>query len=252
MRRFGEEVVIANNIAIPAAISHAMTGCKNRTFEFEPGSAPDSKVMGNRGKRETTMRKLGILGLAALALALMTLDATAQMGGAVRGGVRGAAVGQMIGGDSAAKAGAVVGATRGAMDKETQMRAQYQTTPAYMNATHSNFNQVPPDVLVTPKAGATASKGGEAVINKGGKPAVGITFPPDWKQQSGETYVSAVSADGNAYSMLAIMESVTNLQAGIDQIKEGLKRYLNDIKYDDQTKTKGGALVITGTGKGTK
>lgn len=198
------------------------------------------------------MRKLGILGLAALALALMTLDATAQMGGAVRGGVRGAAVGQMIGGDSAAKAGAVVGATRGAMDKETQMRAQYQTTPAYMNATHSNFNQVPPDVLVTPKAGATASKGGEAVINKGGKPAVGITFPPDWKQQSGETYVSAVSADGNAYSMLAIMESVTNLQAGIDQIKEGLKRYLNDIKYDDQTKTKGGALVITGTGKGTK
>ena len=86
------------------------------------------------------MRKLGILGLAGLALAMWTLDVMAQRGGAARGGVRGAVVGGAIGGEGAATAGAVIGATRGAMNNEAQARAQYQTTTAYTNAQHSNFN----------------------------------------------------------------------------------------------------------------
>jgi hypothetical protein len=34
--------------------------------------------------------------------------------------------------------------------------------------------------------------------------------------------------------------------------KEGLGNYLMDVKYDDPSETKGGAVVITGTGKGKK
>jgi len=190
-----------------------------------------------------------MLGLAALAVGIMALDATAQMGGAVRGGVRGAAVGQMVGGDSAAKAGAVVGATRGAMDKENAARAQYQTTPAYTNAAHSNFNQTPPEVLVPPGTAGSAGKGGETVINKDGKGVIGVTYPDDWKQKVGDHYVAATSKDGQAWAVVATMDGVKDKQAGIDKIKEGLQKSLNDIKYDDQTTTGKGALMITGTGK---
>ena len=34
--------------------------------------------------------------------------------------------------------------------------------------------------------------------------------------------------------------------------KEGLGNYLMDVKYDDPSETKGGAVVITGTGKAKK
>ena len=53
------------------------------------------------------MRKLGVLGVAAVALAMLTVDAMAQRrGGAVSGGVRGAVVGGMVGGESGAETGA--------------------------------------------------------------------------------------------------------------------------------------------------
>jgi len=195
------------------------------------------------------MRKLGMLGLAALALAMLALDAMAQRGGAVRGGVRGAAAGQLIGGDDAAKAGAVIGATRGAMDRETQARATYQTTPVYQNVQHSNFSQAPPEVLVAGSKAGVAAKGGEAVIRKDGKPVLGATFPDDWKQTAGDHHVSAVSKDGQAWSVIATIEGVKDTQAGMDKVKEGLQKSLSDIKYDDVAKSAKGAIVVTGTGK---
>ncbi len=41
-------------------------------------------------------------------------------------------------------------------------------------------------------------------------------------------------------------------QTGIKKIKEGLEKNLTDIKFDELSKTKGGALVLTGTGNAKK
>jgi hypothetical protein len=209
------------------------------------------------------MRKtLQILGATALGLSLLTYDATAQRGGAVRGGVRGAVVGGMVGGSDAAatgaKIGVVTGATRAAIDRETQARTQYQTTAEYQNAPRSNFNQAPPDVLGATTPGAATSPGtatkpsGEVVIRKDGKPVLGVTFPSDWKQMTGDHYVSAVSGDGQAYAMLGTMQGVSDKPSAVKKVKAGLEVYLQDVKYDEPTETKGGATVITGTGKAKK
>ena len=52
--------------------------------------------------------------------------------------------------------------------------------------------------------------------------------------------------------MISILDGAADKQAGIAKVKQGLLRYLQDIKYDDQTETKRGALVVTGTAKGKK
>ena len=211
------------------------------------------------------MTKLHILGVPALVLVMLAPDAMAQRrgGGAVSGGVRGAMVGGLVGGsegaETGAKVGAVTGATRAAVDREAQRRTEYQTSAEYQNAPRSDFNTAPPQVLVTPPqraatapAAAATAPGGEALIRKDGKPVIGITYPSDWKQITGDRYVSAVSADGQAYSMIATLEGAADNQAGIAKVKQGLEKYLQDIKYDNLTKTKRGALVLTGTGKGKK
>jgi uncharacterized protein (TIGR03000 family) len=213
------------------------------------------------------MTKLGIAGVAGLALAMLAPDAMAQRrgGGAVSGGVRGAMVGGLVGGESGAqtgaKVGAVTGATRGvaersaqrnAMNAETQALAQYETAAAYQNAQHSNFNEAPPEVMVDSSSAESAAAGKESVLRKDGKPVVGITYPPDWKQKTGDSFVSAVSKDGHAWSAIALLEGAKDKQAGIDKVKQGLEKYLQDISYDDPTTTQGGALVLTGTGKSKK
>jgi hypothetical protein len=213
------------------------------------------------------MKTSGVVGVVALALAVLTWNAMAQRGGVARGGVRGAAVGGLIGGDSAAQAGAVIGATRGAVNRvqESQARTQYQTTAAYQSAPRSNFNEVPPPVLVpttttesvpqppvlTSKTGAAAADV-EAVISKNGKAVIGMSYPADWKQKTGTNYVTAVSPDGQAWSVLASLEGIANQEGGIERAKQGLEKYLKDVKYDDPVKTLKGALVITGSGKGMK
>jgi hypothetical protein len=168
----------------------------------------------------------------------------------------------MVGGSEGAQTGAKIGvvtdATRAAVDREAQRRAQYQASPAYQNAPRSDFGTAPPQVLVTTPAAATEptpivpATGGEAIVRGNDKPLIGITFPADWKQTAGERYVSAVSADGQAYSMFAAIEGGADKQAAIAKVKQGLERQLEDIKYDDATETKGGALVVTGTGKAKK
>ena len=203
------------------------------------------------------MTRLGILGVAAVALAMLASDALAQRrGGAVSGGVRGAVVGGMVGGsegaEKGAKVGVVTGATRAAIDRETPARTQYEATTEYQNAQHSNFNEAPPEVFGTTADGTAKKPSGEAVIRKDGKPIVGITFPSDWNQKTGDNYISAVSGDGQAYSMLVALEGVADKEAGIKKVKEGLENYLKDVKYDDPSETKGGAVVITGTGKAKK
>jgi uncharacterized protein YcfJ len=210
------------------------------------------------------MTKLHILAVPALVLVMLAPDAMAQRrgGGAVSGGVRGAMVGGLVGGsegaETGAKVGAVAGATRAAVDREAQRRADYQTSAEYQNAPRSDFNTAPPQVLATaPPAASTASpaataSGGEALIRKDGKPVIGVTYPSDWKQITGDRYVSAVSADGQAYSMIVTLEGAADNRAGIAKVKQGLDKYLQDIKYDNLTKTKRGTLVLTGTGKGKK
>jgi uncharacterized protein YcfJ len=215
------------------------------------------------------MTKLHILAAPALVLVMLASDALAQRrgGGAVSGGVRGAVVGGMVGGSegaqTGAKVGAVTGATRAAVDREAQRRAEYQATAQYQSAPRSDFTTAPPQVLeaapaaapsAPPAAPAAAPRaaGGEALIRKDGKAVIGITYPSDWKQTTGDRYVSAVSSDGQAYSMIATLEGVANKQAGIARVKQGLEQYLQDIKFDDVVATQRGARLITGTGKGKK
>jgi hypothetical protein len=216
------------------------------------------------------MTKLHMLGAAALAFMVPAPDATAQVvGGAARGGVRGAVVGGLVGGESGAATGARLGAVTGAartVGNELQARAQYQATPAYQNAPRSDFSVAPPQVLVaSPTTAATAAPtaptaaaapasaptapGGEVVLRK---PIVGVTFPSDWKIVTGDRYISAVSRDGQAYGMIALIEGATDKPGGIQWVKHVLPQYLQGIKYDDQAETKRGALVATGTAKGKK
>ena len=202
------------------------------------------------------MRNQGILLAGALGLLVIAPDAMSQRGGAVRGGVRGAVVGGAMGGsegaETGAKIGVVTGATRAAIDRESQARTDYQATAAYQNAPHANFSEAPPSVLGTTPAGTATKPSGEAVIRKNDKPIVGITFPADWKQRTGDNYISAVSGDGHAYAMLVTAEGIADKEAGIKKVQAGLENYLQDIKFDEPSETKGGALLTTGTGKAKK
>lgn len=235
-------------------------------------------IGGNIGKN--IMTKLRIIALAALTLALLADDGMAQRrtGGAAASGVRGAVVGGIVGGEGAAKKGAAVGAVAGAtrsvaqqrtaVNAEAQARAQTQSTAQYQSAQHSNFNEAPPEVLVAAPAkaaavtppGKTAGSVGpakddkpvETVIRKEGQPAVGITYPSDWKQKAADSNVSAVTADGHGWSVIALLDGLKDKPAGIAKAKQGLEKSLQDIKYDEPTETERGALLVTGTGKGKK
>jgi hypothetical protein len=203
------------------------------------------------------MTRLKFLGVTFLALVMLAPNAWGQRrGGAVGGGMRGAVVGGMVGGSegaaTGAKIGVVTGATRAAVNRETQTRTQYQATPQYQNAQYSNFNESPPEIFGATAAGTATKPSEEAVIRKNGTPIVGITFPSDWNQRTGDNYISAVSADGHAYSMLVTLDGVADRQAAIEKVKNGLANHLNDIKYDEPSERKEGAVVITGTGKGKK
>lgn len=196
------------------------------------------------------MRLTWILGVATLSLLLMAQSALSGRG-AARGGMRGAVVGGMVGGSdgaaTGAKIGVVTGATRTAIDRENVVRTQYQGTTEYQDAPRSNFSEVPPDVLGVAPAGSATKPSGESVIKRDGKPLLGVTFPEGWNQKIGDHYISAVSKDGQVYSMFATLGGVEK-KAGITKIKAGLEGYLKDVKYDDDTETKGGALIVTGTG----
>ncbi len=197
------------------------------------------------------MKRLPVLGVSALAILMLASDAMARGGS----GVRGAVVGGMVGGEGGAakgaKIGVVTGATRAAIGTETQARTQYATTSEYQNAPHSNFNEAAPVALDTTAAGASKKAGEEAVIRKDGKPIVGITFPADWNEKIADNSISAVSGDGQAYAIVVNLGDADK-KAGIKKVKEGLENRLTDVKYDEPSEGKDGAVVITGTGKGKK
>jgi uncharacterized protein YcfJ len=212
------------------------------------------------------MTRIHILAVSALVLAILAHDAMAQRrGGAVSGGVRGAVVGGMVGGSEGAQTGAnvgaVAGATRAAVDREAERRAEYVASPDYQHAPHSDFTAAPPQVFetalasgptarpaATAPAAAPTAPGAEALIRRDGKPVIGVIYPSNWKQTTGDRYVSAVSADGQAYSMIATLKGVGNKQAGIAKVKEGLGQYVQNVKYDEEVATQRGARLITGTG----
>jgi hypothetical protein len=220
-----------------------------------------------------------------VALTLVT-DALAQRGGGmVSGGMRGAVVGGMVGGSSGAqngaKLGAVAGATRGAADRmdnrnamyaENQARAQYETTAAYQSVPHSNFIDSPPDTIIssstdtpaptstetvvrkidTSAPAASAMPDQESSLSKDGKPILWITYPSDWKQKKSDQSISAVSADGHAWSGIAIFKDAKDKQAGLAKVKGELEKYLENVSYDEPSQAKGDSLIITGTGKAKK
>lgn len=187
------------------------------------------------------------LGIAFVALTLMASIAVAL--GVVRGGMRGAVVGGAFGN---AKAGAAIGATREVLDGEGRARANFQSTAEYRNGTYSNFNEAPPVVIVATPSSTPAPTSGEVILRKDGTALVGVTFPAEWKQKGHEHMISAVSKDGHAYAVVAVMDTVKDKQAGIDEIKKGLGKNLQNIEFDKSAETKNGALVVTGKGKGMK
>lgn len=209
------------------------------------------------------MRKLLILGMAVLSVSLLAHQVMAQ--GALRGGMRGAAVGGLVGGSSGAatgaKVGVVTGATRGAINRESQARTQYQSSAEYQNYQGTNFNESSPNVILeseTATATTTqppvepAKPAGESVIRQDGKPVVGVTFPTDWKQRTGENYISAVSPDGHCWSMFVTIKSTTDMKAALKKVEDGLQNYMTEIKLDKQTEGKNGSVVVTGNARGKK
>ena len=64
--------------------------------------------------------------------------------------------------------------------------------------------------------------------------------------------MSAISPKRNAWSVIATLDGAKDKEAGIKKVKQGLEKYLQNIEYDELTKTERGALLITGTGKGKK
>jgi len=210
------------------------------------------------------MRKLLVLGVAVLSVSLIAQQVLAQ--GALRGGMRGAAVGGLVGGSSGAatgaKVGVVTGATRGAINRESQARTQYQSTPEYHNYQGANFNQSSPNVILEseattsattqPAAQPAAKPAGESVIRQDGKPIVGVTFPSDWKQRTGDNYISAVSTDGHCWSMFVTIKSTSDMNAALKKVETGLQNYMTSLKFDKQTEGKNGGVVVSGSGKGKK
>ncbi|PQO25668.1 hypothetical protein C5Y96_22875 [Blastopirellula marina] len=210
------------------------------------------------------MRKLLVLGMVVLGVTLLAHQVMAQ--GALRGGMRGAAVGGLVGGKSGAstgaKVGVVTGATRGAINRESQARTQYQSTPEYQNYQGVNFNESSPNVILESEVTTTettqpvvepaAKPATESVIRLDGKPIVGVTFPADWKQRTGENYISAVSPDGQCWGMFVTIKSTTDVNAAMKKVEDGLQSYMTAIRFDKQTEGKNGSVVMTGTGKGKK
>jgi hypothetical protein len=160
-------------------------------------------------------------------------------------------IGASEGAAKGAKIGVVTEATSAAINQEKQARARYRNTADYRNAQHSDFDKSRSEVLGSDLGKATKS-GVEAVIRKRGKPVAGITSPAGWNQRDGGNAISAVSPDGQVYCWLVAIKTNAR-QDAIRRLKYGLAtNYLNDIKYDEPKETKGGATVITGTGKGKK
>lgn len=52
--------------------------------------------------------------------------------------------------------------------------------------------------------------------------------------------------------VIATLEGVANKQAGVAKVKQGLERYLQNIKYDEVVATQRGARPVTGTGSAKK
>ena len=102
-------------------------------------------------------------------------------------------------------------------------------------------------VLLLPAVTAPAH---DIVIRTEGKALLGVSYPSDWKQTVGTNHVTAVSSDGQAWSVISTLDGIKDKKAGVAKIKEGLEDYLKDIKYDELTETDRGSLIVSGIGKG--
>ena len=107
-------------------------------------------------------------------------------------------------------------------------------------------------MIVTSATVESPASSDESVISLNGEPILAITYPSDWKLSKGEHAITATSADGQVWSALSTLKGAQEKQAAVDKIKGELSKYLQDIQYDQLTQTKGGALILTGTGTGKK
>ena len=204
------------------------------------------------------MRTLRILGLASLSIFVMAQGAMARRAPRGGSGQHRRARGRSSAGWWAEKRAREKGAKVGVRVTEgdaappwiEKRKLRHSTKPPRHTSWRpclSNFSQAPPEVLGTAPTGTAAKPGGEAVIRKNGEPIVGITFPADWQQTTGPNYISAVSADGQAYAMLVAPEGIADKEAGLKKLRAGLGNYLTDIKFDEPSATGGGTLATTGT-----
>ena len=106
------------------------------------------------------------------------------------------------------------------------------------------------NLLVVTVILATAANAHDIVLRDQGKAILGVSYPADWKQLVDKNYVVATSEDGTAWSVISTLKDIKDKAAGIPKIKEGLEEYLTEIKYDELVETEGGALVLSGNGKG--
>ena len=84
---------------------------------------------------------------------------------------------------------------------------------------------------------ATTAQAYDIVLREQGKAILGVSYPSDWKQVLDKNHVIAISADGQAWSVISTMEGIQDDQAGVSKIKAGLEEYLKEIQYDETIKT---------------
>ena len=91
--------------------------------------------------------------------------------------------------------------------------------------------------------------GEEAVIRKNGKPVVGDGLSVGLEAKNGNPLCLRCECRWSRLVRNCHTRGHKDKQAGITRIKQELEKYLQEINYDDPTKTKGGAQIVTGTGK---
>ncbi|MDG2224024.1 MAG: META domain-containing protein, partial [Rubripirellula sp.] len=78
---------------------------------------------------------------------------------------------------------------------------------------------------------------------------LGVSYPAKWKQVVEQMSVTATSQDGSVWSMIRPLDDIQDEDAGIQKIKAGLGVYLTEIQYGETSKSKQGALILSGTGQ---
>jgi hypothetical protein len=167
-----------------------------------------------------------------------------------------------LGGKKGARRGAKIGGTVGVLRKvdrrarererrrEAEYRVEYQSTPVYIEAPHTNFNEPSQQPSAPHIAAAPSDTLTDIVLRRDGADVLGVGYPSNWKQTLSDSSVTAVSADGLIWSATAMLEAGMDRDSGVASIRDWLKGDLDNAAFQDVEITDSGTAVLQGTAKG--